>query len=99
MTTKRAAHAAHFEGIKDAMDKHMAATEAGLRTLPGMATEKVDKIVASVRKQHDKLVQQIDQQIAVAEPRDRKAASEIADGTERDVHASISSTRKRPSKS
>jgi hypothetical protein len=63
MSAKRKARLAYYEGIKDAMVENLAVTEQGLRDLEGMSEAKVEKIVASLRKLHEKLMKQIDRQI------------------------------------
>ena len=64
MTGKHSARADYFEGAKAALDEHLQSTEQGLRSLTGVSAEKIDKLVATVRKDHRKLVAKISQRAA-----------------------------------
>jgi hypothetical protein len=42
----------------------MATTEMGLRQLSGLSDAEKDKIVASVRKRHERLLKEVDRKLA-----------------------------------
>lgn len=64
MAGKKEARIAYYRGVKEALTEHMATTETGLRALPGLEEKELDKVVASVRKRHEKLLKEIDQHLA-----------------------------------
>ena len=61
MTDKHSARAAYFQGAEAALDLHLQATEAGLAKLAGLDGDKLEKLLKSVRKDHEKLVAKIRQ--------------------------------------
>ena len=64
MKKKREARAAYYQGLKVAMSEHIEATEEGIRALVGVSKEKKAKLLASIRKQHEKLLKRIDDQFS-----------------------------------
>ena len=69
MVGKRKTRMAYFEGAKQALEEHFRATETGPQALKGVSGEKLDKLLASVRKDHDKLVAKIAQRAAAEDRR------------------------------
>ena len=63
MPNKREVRLQYYEGIRQATLEHIKATEEALRKLEGLKPEKIDKLVASVQKEHAKLLERIDRQI------------------------------------
>lgn len=59
MVGKRHARMAYYSGLKDALVDHMTRTENGLRALQGVSEKQIEKMVAAVRKKHDKLMRQV----------------------------------------
>jgi hypothetical protein len=66
MTSETEARYSHLELVRSAMLDHMAATEHGLRGLPGIGPTDADRIIASVRCRHERILRKIDGQIAQA---------------------------------
>jgi hypothetical protein len=77
MSKKREARIAYYQGLKEALSQHIAETEKGLRALPGLSAKKIDKLVATVRKQHAKLSSRIDRQFAEEIAMDKSLASDV----------------------
>jgi hypothetical protein len=65
MAGKRKARIAYYEGVKEALADHMRTTETGIRNLPRLTAIEKDKLIASVRKHHVKLLEQVDQNLAI----------------------------------
>ena len=65
MTAKRKTRIAYYEGAIDALEQHLKTTESGLRSLTDVSADKIDELVAAVRKDHKKLVAKISQRAAV----------------------------------
>ena len=66
MAGKRKARIAYYEDVKEALALHMRTTETGIRDLPSLSDVQKDKLIASVRKDHAKLVKQVDYNLAIA---------------------------------
>jgi hypothetical protein len=64
MSSKRDARVDYYRGVRDALNEHMATTEMGLRQLSGLSDAEKDKIVASVRKRHERLLKEVDRKLA-----------------------------------
>jgi hypothetical protein len=75
MAGKRKARIAYYEGVKEALAEHMRTTETGIRDLPRLSATEKDKLVASVRKHHAKLLKQVDQNLAIEMSEESRAAS------------------------
>lgn len=63
MNSKREARLKYYEGVKEATLQHMQATEESLRKLQGVTPEKIETLVADLKKQHKKLLKRIDRNI------------------------------------
>jgi len=60
---KREARLKYYEGIRQATLDHIKATEDGLRKLEGVKPAKIEKLVADIHKQHERLLKRIDRRI------------------------------------
>ncbi|HEX3422267.1 MAG TPA: hypothetical protein VHS33_02535 [Sphingomicrobium sp.] len=70
MNNKREARLSYYEGIRSAMLEHIKVTEEGLRHLKGVKPAKIEKMVADLHKQHEKLLRRIDRRIKAETARD-----------------------------
>jgi hypothetical protein len=61
---KREAELHYYEGLRAAMEDHARVTEEGLRGLEGVGEKKLAKLIAAVRKRHQKLIGDLDRRIA-----------------------------------
>jgi hypothetical protein len=64
MSRKREARIAYYNGLKTSMARHIRATEKGIRSMEGVSETEMEKLLASVRKKHEKLLKRIDDQFA-----------------------------------
>jgi hypothetical protein len=60
---KRQAELNYYEGLRAAMEDHARVTEAGLRELEGVGEKKLAKLIAAVRRRHQKLISDLDHRI------------------------------------
>lgn len=63
MNNKREARLQYYQGVRQATLDHIKKTEEGLRNLQGVKPEKIEKLVADLHKQHEKLLKRIDREI------------------------------------
>lgn len=63
MNNKRDARLNYYEGIRQAMMEHIKTTEEGIRNLEGVKSSKIEKLVADIHKEHEKLLKRIDREI------------------------------------
>jgi hypothetical protein len=61
---KREAELSYYEGLRAAMEQHIRVTEDGLRELEGIGEAQRAKLIAAVRKRHQKLINDLDRRIA-----------------------------------
>lgn len=52
------------------MLEHIRATEEGIRNLAGVKPSKIEKLVADIHKEHEKLLKRIDREIRQEKARD-----------------------------
>ena len=60
---KRAARLEYYERVREGMLEHVKVTEDKLRKLEGVKPAKIEKLVADLRKTHEKLLRRIDRRI------------------------------------
>lgn len=60
---RRAARIEYYQGMRQAMLEHAETTEEKIRNLEALKPEKAEKLVADLRKTHEKLLKRIDNQI------------------------------------
>ena len=60
---KRAARLEYYERVRQGMLEHIKVTEDNLRNLDGVKPAKIEKLVADLRKTHEKLLRRIDRRI------------------------------------
>ena len=65
---KRAARLEYYGGVRQGMLEHIDLTEEKLRKLEGVQPAKIEKLVADLRKTHDKLLKRIDRHIKQEKP-------------------------------
>jgi hypothetical protein len=64
MAGKHKARITYLDGARQALLDHMQTTEDGIRRLLATNPAQADRIISSVRKRHDKLIKQLDREIA-----------------------------------
>jgi hypothetical protein len=63
MDNKRAARLTYYEGVRQATLDHIKTTEEGIRKLEGVKPAKIEKLIADLHEQHEKLLRRIDRHI------------------------------------